>query len=48
MQKKARLKPGADIEAGIIVPKSLVVKTVLLPSRLDLNMTFYDLSQTGP
>jgi hypothetical protein len=45
--QNVRLKPGADSEAGRIVPKKSVVQSLLLPLRLYPNTTFYDLSQTG-
>ena len=46
--QKTRLKPGAHIEAGLIVPKSPVVKTVLLPSRLLLKKDLLRLIANGP
>ena len=45
--QNVRLKPDADSESELIVPKKSVVKSLLLPLRLYPNKTFYDLSQTG-
>ena len=45
--QNVRLKPDADSESELIVPRNPVVKSLLLPLRLYPNKTFYDLSQTG-